>query len=177
MNVLSRASNQPVIDGSPVVLKQIARFKLSSSLSPGAEAPAYPMFWNSTTSLWVTADSPVATHDIHSTYYSLPADTEVRAIFEPEAKRWELLGFHTAKALWIRFQLSATLATTDASKGATVDMYANGPDPDPDAAGITVYNMPVNGGNYVFEGDSSDYGYAEYRNEDDKYYIKQMECP
>lgn len=72
-----------------------------------------------------------------------------------------------------QFYLNAALATTDASKGATVtncniDTY--------EGDTITVYNHPASS-NYIFEGDSGDYGTAWYDQNNDKWWIVQMECP
>lgn len=73
-----------------------------------------------------------------------------------------------------QFYLDAALATTDASKSATVDRcnvasYVGDT--------ITVYNHDESGGDYIFEGDSGDYGTAYYDQNNEKWYIIQMECP
>lgn len=72
-----------------------------------------------------------------------------------------------------QFTLGATLATTDASKSATI---TNCNIDSLEGDSITVYNHPASS-NYIFEGDSGDYGTAWYDQNNDKWWIVQMECP
>ena len=78
----------------------------------------------------------------------------------------------------IRFTLAAALATSDASKAATVtDQYGAGAEQVTTASGITVYNLETStASTYVFEGDSGDAGYARW-DYGTRYQIIQMECP
>ena len=78
---------------------------------------------------------------------------------------------------FIRFSLTATLATTDASKSATiVTQYGPGvSNPNTGSGQIVVYNMPATT-NYVFSGASAKTGYA-FHHDANNYYIFQMECP
>lgn len=85
-----------------------------------------------------------------------------------------LVHLGTAPLVMCEFSLSAALAVTDASKGATIshatiDGY--------DTESITVHNHDTSGSNDLFEGDSGDKGTAYYNGVDDKWYIIQMECP
>lgn len=77
-----------------------------------------------------------------------------------------------------RFSLAAALATSDASKAATlVEQYGYGIDNTTAASGVTVYNMPTGGGgSYLFEGSSAAIGLAVH-DHGTAYRIIQMECP
>jgi len=80
---------------------------------------------------------------------------------------------HRLLARFIRFALPSALADTDASKAScTVDDYWDGANP---GATVTVYN-PNASSNYIFSGDSGAKGIAVYDDDDDKYWIIQMEC-
>lgn len=91
---------------------------------------------------------------------------------------WFIIGAYPVKPL-VRFTLAAALATTDASKTATIthqfgfgvaSTYTG-------AAAITVHNLETHtAGTYVFFGSSGDAGYA-FLDVDDDYRIIQMECP
>lgn len=76
-----------------------------------------------------------------------------------------------------RFTLSGALATSEASKAATMSsQYGAGRSHA--STSITVYNLLSHtAGTYVFEGDSGDAGYAYYDAAEKKWYIIQMECP
>ena len=71
------------------------------------------------------------------------------------------------------FTLNAAMATTDASKGADIET-CNLKSLVGDT--ITVYNHAASS-DYIFEGDSGDYGTAYYDQNNEKWYIIQMECP
>jgi len=75
-----------------------------------------------------------------------------------------------------RFTLDAALATSDASKAATITtQYGEGTSHSTTA--ITVHNLLTHtAGTYVFEGDSGDAGLA-YFNSSGNWVIIQMECP
>jgi hypothetical protein len=74
----------------------------------------------------------------------------------------------------IRFHLSGTLATTDASKAnCPVDYYWQGGNP---GATVTVWNQPLFDGNYMFQGLTGKTGLASYDDATAKYWIDQMEC-
>lgn len=83
----------------------------------------------------------------------------------------------TYKSL-VRFTLSSALATSDASKTATItNQYGFGVDNTTASGGITVHNLLTStGGVYVFEGDSGDAGLAMW-DQGTNYRIIQMECP
>jgi hypothetical protein len=78
----------------------------------------------------------------------------------------------------VRFTLSAALATSDASKTATItNQYGFGCDGSTSAAAITVHNLLTStASTYVFEGDSGDAGLAMW-DSGTNYRIIQMECP
>ncbi len=78
----------------------------------------------------------------------------------------------------VRFTLASALATSDASKSATVtNQYGDGQAHTTGAAAITVYNLETqSSGTYVFEGDSGDAGLA-YHDSGTNFRILQMECP
>ena len=75
-----------------------------------------------------------------------------------------------------RFTLNATLATSDASKAATItDQYGPGINADVTVA-ITVYNLETStGGVYVFSGASGAAGQAIW-DSGTNYRITQMQC-
>lgn len=77
----------------------------------------------------------------------------------------------------VRFYLDADLATTDASKSATVSAVCNG---SLAAASdtITVFNHPTSvGGTYIFSGTTGAYGTAIYDDTLAHWDVIQMECP
>lgn len=78
----------------------------------------------------------------------------------------------------VRFTLAAALATSDASKSATItNQYGPGVDNTTSAGGITVHNLLTStGGVYVFEGASGAAGLAAW-DSGTNYRILQMECP
>lgn len=77
---------------------------------------------------------------------------------------------------FIRFSLSAALATSDASKSATIAEQW-GPGVANGAGSITVYNPAIStSSTYLFEGDSGDKGVATWR-DGNNYTIYNMECP
>lgn len=76
-----------------------------------------------------------------------------------------------------RFTLNAALATTDGSKGATIQTQW-GVGTDHPSTSITVNNLLTHtSGTYVFEGDSGDAGIAIWSGSGTTWYIIQMECP
>lgn len=90
-------------------------------------------------------------------------------------RRFVPLGNERKKRL-CRFTLDAALATSDASKAATIT-HQFGEGIDHASTSITVYNLLTHtAGTYVFEGDSSDAGYAYY-DSGTSWRIIQMECP
>lgn len=78
-----------------------------------------------------------------------------------------------ATHVFCRFSLSSALADTEASKSATISECNV-----PGYAGetITVYNMTASS-NYVFSGDASDQGLAQWNAFAEQWQIYQMECP
>lgn len=76
-----------------------------------------------------------------------------------------------------RFTLDSTLTTATQSVAATIQsQYGRGTDHS--STSITVYNLLTHtAGTYVFEGGSGDAGLAFYDEDNDKWYIVQMECP
>jgi hypothetical protein len=108
-------------------------------------------------------------------------DEQVNSLSTDEGKRinWMLLdsSSSTRKSL-VRFTLAATLATSDASKTATItNQYGPGSDGPTGAGAITVHNLLTStGGVYVFEGDSGDAGLAMW-DTGTNYRIIQLECP
>lgn len=82
---------------------------------------------------------------------------------------------HYHKPLFIRFTLTDTLATTDASTtDFTVSNRYSGI-----SSGVTdpttLYNLPISS-DYAHEGENGDTGWAFYDWNDDRYYIFRMEC-
>jgi hypothetical protein len=88
---------------------------------------------------------------------------------------WWISAVNPLKLL-CRFTLGAALATSDASKSATItNQY--GPGKDHSSTSITVHNLLTHtAGTYVFEGDSGDAGLAYY-DIGSNWRILQMECP
>jgi len=87
------------------------------------------------------------------------------------------LSASTSRAkLFCRFTLDAALATSDASKAATIQtQWGYGTD---HSTSITVNNLETStASTYVFEGDSGDAGIAIYSGSGSTWYIIQMECP
>jgi hypothetical protein len=80
------------------------------------------------------------------------------------------------KRTFCRFTLNAALATTDASKAATIThQYGRGTKHD---TAITVYNFSAAvGGNYEYHGASGASGKAFYDPIEKKWHIFDMECP
>lgn len=78
----------------------------------------------------------------------------------------------------VRFTLSGTLTTSNASQSATItNQYGTGTNNTTAAGGITVHNLLTHSaGVYVFSGDSGDAGLA-YHDSGANYRILQMECP
>ena len=78
----------------------------------------------------------------------------------------------------VRFTLSAALATSDASKTATItNQFGFGCDGTTSSGAITVHNLlTASSGVYVFDGDSGDAGLAMW-DSGTNYRILQMECP
>ena len=76
----------------------------------------------------------------------------------------------------MRFELSAALAKTDASKGATiVGQYCRGAQ---HATPTTVYNpADATNGNYTYSGASGASGWAFYDPIEKKFWIFDMDCP
>jgi len=74
-----------------------------------------------------------------------------------------------------RFTLDSALATTDASKDATITAQY-GPGKDHATTDITIYNVAASS-NYIFEGDSGDAGIGFWDHDGDKWWIVQLECP
>ena len=96
--------------------------------------------------------------------------------------KWALIRVGTALPLnsalkqHCRFTLGAALATTDATKSATIQTQY-GPGADHASTSITVRNLLTHtAGTYVFEGDSGDAGLALY-DTGTTWNIIQMECP
>jgi hypothetical protein len=77
--------------------------------------------------------------------------------------------------LLCRFTLDAALATTDASKAATIT-HQYGPGSAHASTSITVYNLAKAGSGYLFEGASGAAGLA-YWDSGTSWRIIQMECP
>jgi hypothetical protein len=108
-------------------------------------------------------------HSITGRYY--PVNTYA-IVFRHNHAWWFLEDI--CKARWISFTLTASLATTDASKSSTtVSDYWQGTNP---GSTVTVYNQPASS-NYIFSGASGAKGLACLDDIDDKYRIVQMECP
>lgn len=77
------------------------------------------------------------------------------------------------------FTLATTALTTSSStNNATIHWQfgIGSTSPNTGAGAISVNNMPVSGGGYLFEGDVGDYGIAIWDN-GNAYQIIQMECP
>jgi hypothetical protein len=81
------------------------------------------------------------------------------------------------KRLFCRFTLGAALATTDASKSATItNQYGYGRAHT--STSITVYNALTHAaGVYEYVGDSGDAGKAFFDPVEGKWHIFDMECP
>ena len=78
------------------------------------------------------------------------------------------------KATHVRFALPSALTTSDASKsGCTTDDFWGGITP---GSTVTVHNLPASSG-FMFEGASGAKGLATYDEEDDRYWIVQLQCP
>lgn len=109
----------------------------------------------------------------------------IRILYKPSGSGGELLcavsfspAFDTPSALkqHCRFTLGAALATTDATKAATIATQY-GPGEDHESTSITVRNLLTHtAGTYAFEGDSGDAGIAIY-DAGTTWNIVQMECP
>lgn len=82
------------------------------------------------------------------------------------------------RKLLVRFTLSAALATSDASKSATIaSQYGFGCDGTTSSGGITVHNLlTATAATYVFSGASGAAGLAMW-DSGQNYRIIQMECP
>lgn len=128
--------------------------------------------------LSVTARSGSPQHVGHDIYAGnlIPENTNVLAVrqraLDGETNWWIVPP--KIKPL-VRFTLSATLATTDASKSATIsNQYGPGV---ANSTSITVHNLLTHtAGLYVFEGDNGDAGLA-FHDYGTNYRIIQMECP
>ena len=107
-------------------------------------------------------------------------DRGVRGVAEFKNGIYEIVQlFH--KARFIEFYLDEALAITDEHKTAIImvrgakRMFWDGIDPDPAGDGFEVYNALLDdGGEYLFEGEKGDKGYAVYDEHDDKYWIVLM---
>ena len=90
--------------------------------------------------------------------------------------RAAMSALESGKRPFIRFELSAALAKTDASKGATiVGQYGRG---GKHATTITVYNpADATNGNYTYRGASGASGWAIYDPIELKYWIWDIDCP
>lgn len=75
----------------------------------------------------------------------------------------------------VRFTLDSALATTDATKAATITSQY-GPGISNPSSSITVYNLLESGGSYKYYGDSGDAGLAHW-DSGSNYIIVDMECP
>jgi hypothetical protein len=92
------------------------------------------------------------------------------AVLKSDSNRFEIVWMESM-ARFVRCTLTTQLTTTSASvNGCTVNYYWDGRNPDPGSAGITLYNLNANGGNYQFSGDNGDVVYA-VRDDLDRYRI------
>ena len=170
---------------SPAPEEPIA-FTLTEELAEGQTASAYLRPWNPETAGY---DDPaeedrvsIAVKDYRGRGLAAPEETEGMALrrFSYAGVIYEIVELFW-KAWHIDFTLTAELLDSEPSVSAIVEIYyGGGVDPDPEAAGITVWNKSKSPGtstDYMFEGDSGDKGSAVYDEHDDKYRIRQMECP
>ena len=79
---------------------------------------------------------------------------------------------HQAK--WLRFATTEAFTVSDPDVDVDTVTYHDGVDPP--SAITTVYNEAAET-NYIFSGADDARGIAVYNPGDDKYYIRQMECP
>lgn len=78
---------------------------------------------------------------------------------------------------WCRFTLDSDLSHSDTYQDATIEAQW-GYGFDHPSTSIDVYNMKTHTPSYfVYEGDSGDYGYAQYDPQNDKWWINPTECP
>jgi hypothetical protein len=92
------------------------------------------------------------------------------AILKPDSTRYEVVWMEQ-KAQLISFRLPAKLKTSDSHQdNVVVTAFWNGRDPDPSAAGVTIYNLATDyPGIYKYSADANALGYAAW-NEKIGYY-------
>lgn len=112
-----------------------------------------------------------------STYLFAAASGAAGYALWDSGTNYRIIAIETYKPL-IRFTLAAALATTDASKTATItNQYGPGlVSPNTGAGAITVNNFLVSGSTYLFEGLSGTAGLAIW-DSGTNYRIIQMVCP
>lgn len=90
--------------------------------------------------------------------------------------RAALSALESGLRLFVRFELSASLAKTDASKSATiVGQYGRG---GKHKTSITVYNpADATNSNYTYSGANGASGWAFYDPIEQKFWIFDMDCP
>ena len=172
-------------------------FELTEALAYGSSTTAHLMLWDADQTKHIVTEKDIVVQD--SNAIDSEDDTKpLRGLAAPNGTRgcaipridlvyesyrvvYEIIQlFH--KARFINFELTAALETTHQYKGATVDNFWDGLDPDPDDEGIVVWNRVTHTpGTYIFEGDIGDKGMAVYDEKGDTgagcYRIWQMECP
>ncbi len=111
--------------------------------------------------------------DVSETVYSVSTSVANGDRFLATRDNFGSIWVVTVLPTMVRFTLDSALATSDASKAATVDDSQSSLDGD----SITVYNPETaTASTYIFAGDSGDAGLAMKR-EDGDFWIVQMECP
>lgn len=106
----------------------------------------------------------------------ISADEYINVGQDPTGDYWALKSSGGGSAFCI-FSLNSSLATSDSSKSANVEIVWGDTSVAVDDT-IDVYNHPTStGGTYIFEGDGGDYGTAVWDSSGSKWRIIQMECP
>jgi hypothetical protein len=82
----------------------------------------------------------------------------------------------TQKKPFCTFKANGSFTTTSASVAGTIQTQF-GEGQDHASTSATFYNLDESGGDYVFEGDTNDWGIALYSGTSTYWYIVQMECP
>lgn len=172
-----------VLLGDWYAYKPLVRFTLSSALatSDASKAGTIQSQFGPGVDSPDTSSGAITLHNLltttASTYlYSAVSGAAGYAIWD-SGSNYRIIAVEGYKPL-VRFTLAAALATSDASKTATIQSQF-GPglaNPSTGAGAITVHNLLTStASTYVFSGSSGDAGLAEW-DSGNNYRIVQMEC-
>lgn len=150
------------------------RFTTNSGLSGGNDTSDIADWWGGPHYGVSPPGTTQAVYDSAGVYDIVGADAKGYAVYNDVDDRYEIVNVVDKRPL-VRFTLSATLTTSSASASATITaQYGIGITTA--STSITVHNLQVSGGGYLFEGASGAAGLALWAG-GTNYRIIQMECP